>query len=634
MDDALSYLEKQFGQGNVWGLLDCLPIGISVALDVSGENIFRNSACSTFLRLNPYDTASGGRPAGLTARILHDGRELVPKNWPLRRSAWFGETVKGVELDFVWVDGVIRRGRWSSSPLYGEQGKIVGALATCEDITERKESGGNSRRLEQLEDLMQARIHELFAVDAARKKLEKRLEFLAHSGPAVLTVSLPVKRLTATFVSDNVRALTGYDPADFTRLRNLFMKLVHPKDKALIDSKREELLTAGQTGMEFRFLCKDARYRWFQMRAVLARERGGKAGEVISCWWQVDDRKRAEDRAEKAAQQTHEILDRITDGFYAVDNDWRFTYINPAAERLGFKAKDELLGKCLWDVTGKSQPFYDEYHRAKTENTAVHFTVHGPYVDKTVEVHAYPSKDGLSAFIRDVTAEETMKQKMARLDQLNLVGQMAAGISHEVRNPMTTVRGFLQRFVRKKEYSDSHEVFSLMIDELDRANGIIAEFLSIAKEEKPNRQKSNLNSIINQLDPLISSDALETGKNIRYQLETLPSLWLDNKEIRQLILNLVRNALEVTPAGKSVVIRTYLGDDNEVVLSVEDEGPGIDETVIGKIGSPFVTTKEHGTGLGLTICYGIAARHNAAVSFKTSSAGTTFFVRFRPETSL
>lgn len=633
MNDALSHLKKQLSQGNVWEVFNYLPIGISIALDVSCENVFHNSTCSTFLRLNPFATVQRGGQTGRAAKILHNGRELAPKELPLQRSVWFGDTVKGVELEFIWDDGVTRSGIWSSHPLYDAKGIIIGGLATCEDISESRENGEQARlRQTRLEDLMQERIGDWFRADAAREQLERRLNFLTHSGPAAITVSLPVNRLTPTFISDNILVLTGHDPEDFTKVPNLFMKLVHPRDKALVDAKKEELLKAGQIEMEFRFLCKDAKYRWFRMKAVLPNGRGGKAGEIMSCWWNIDDLKKAQTKAEKATRQTGEILDRITDGFFAVDNDWRFIYINAAAQGLGFKAGKELLGRNLWDVTARAQPFYDEYRRAKKENVPVHFRGDGSLTEKRVEVHAYPSKDGLSVFFRDVTAEEMMKQ-MARLDQLNLVGQMAAGISHEVRNPMTTVRGFLQRFIRKKEYSENHEVFKLMIDELDRANGIIAEFLSIARQEEPNRQQANLNLIINQFGLLLGSDALEAGKNIRYQLDDVPALWLDKKEMRQLILNLVRNAMEVTPAGKSVVVQTYL-DDKDVVLSVADEGPGIDEAVIDKLGTPFVTTKEDGTGLGLAICYGIAARHNATISFKTSSGGTTFFVRFSPEGAL
>lgn len=239
-------------------------------------------------------------------------------------------------------------------------------------------------------------------------------------------------------------------------------------------------------------------------------------------------------------------------------------------------------------------------------------------------------EDAIIQINRDITEEKRIKQQMQRLDQLNLVGQMAAGISHEIRNPMTTVRGYLQRVLMKKDFIQYHEVFQLMIDELDRANSIITEFLSMAREKRTERAFFSLNSIIKQLQPLIEADALGSGKTIVFALTNAPVLQLDGKEIRQLILNLSRNALEATPQGKTVTIGTYyLEEEKQTVLYIRDEGSGIDKSIIDKIGTPFVTTKPNGTGLGLAICYSIAARHQAFMEFETGGKGTTFSIRFQ-----
>ncbi|MHB1126144.1 MAG: ATP-binding protein [Bacillota bacterium] len=102
---------------------------------------------------------------------------------------------------------------------------------------------------------------------------------------------------------------------------------------------------------------------------------------------------------------------------------------------------------------------------------------------------------------------------------------------------------------------------------------------------------------------------------------------MDDKEIRQLIINLARNGLEAMPPGGVLTIRTYL-EGKEVVLAVEDRGKGISSEVMNKIGTPFFTTKDNGTGLGLAICYSIASRHNATLKIETSPEGSAFFVRF------
>jgi len=168
-----------------------------------------------------------------------------------------------------------------------------------------------------------------------------------------------------------------------------------------------------------------------------------------------------------------------------------------------------------------------------------------------------------------------------------------------------------------------------MIGELDRANAIITEFLSLARNKAADLKERDLNSIIESLFPLIQADALIAEKNIEKDLVELPVLLLDEKEIRQLILNLVRNGLEAMAAGGKLTIRTALIGE-EAVLAIQDEGAGIEGEVLDKIGAPFFTTKDTGTGLGLAVCYSIANRHKAEINVETSPAGTTFYVRFKP----
>jgi signal transduction histidine kinase len=167
-----------------------------------------------------------------------------------------------------------------------------------------------------------------------------------------------------------------------------------------------------------------------------------------------------------------------------------------------------------------------------------------------------------------------------------------------------------------------------MIQELDRANAIITEYLSLARSKVVELTFQNLNSVVETVFPLIQTYALLTDKCVHLEAEEVPPLGLNEKEIRQLLLNLVRNGLEAMPPGGNLTIRTFK-DGEDVVLSVRDEGTGIEPAVLEKLGTPFVTTKDHGTGLGLAVCYSIAARHNAVIEVRTGPAGTTFFIRFR-----
>jgi len=221
--------------------------------------------------------------------------------------------------------------------------------------------------------------------------------------------------------------------------------------------------------------------------------------------------------------------------------------------------------------------------------------------------------------------KQKMDSALSRLDRLNLIGEIAASIGHEVRNPMTTVRGYLQLYQGK--YKQHDKQFDLMIAEIDRANAIITEFLSLAKNKRVDLKIGNLNTTIANLFPLLQADAFRTGHYLNLEMNDVPDILFDDNEIRQLLLNLFRNALDAAPERCTITIATKL-DDNYVQLLVRDTGPGLPEFVLKNIGKPFITTKDSGTGLGLPVCYSIAKRHNAEIDVETGSNGTTFFVKF------
>jgi len=238
-------------------------------------------------------------------------------------------------------------------------------------------------------------------------------------------------------------------------------------------------------------------------------------------------------------------------------------------------------------------------------------------------------KSYLLTVVIDVTDKRKLEQEVIRLEKLNLIGQMSVGISHEVRNPMTTVRGCVQLLMKKPEFIHQREYFELMINELDRANLILTDFLSIMKCDPWNTQNvlKNFTEVVESIKPLLEANALKKRHNLLYFMLDTPKVMINEKEICQLIFNLVLNGFDAMEAGGTLSIKTFQ-KDKYVVLVVQDQGTGIDNVILRKIGTPFLTTKENGTGLGLAVCYGIAHRHNAKIKVETGSKGTIFSVHF------
>ncbi len=337
-------------------------------------------------------------------------------------------------------------------------------------------------------------------------------------------------------------------------------------------------------------------------------------------------------------------LASIGDAVITTDTSSVVTFMNPVAEEITGYSQEEAIGKPISYVFRifneiTLAPAEIPVDRVIKEGFIIGLANHTGLVTKRGETRsiadsAAPIRSdggdiiGVVMVFRDITDAKQMEEQMARLDKLNVVGQMAAGIAHEIRNPMTTVHGFLQLLKINSDFSKYGEYFDLMINELDRANSIISGFLSLAKERAIEVGEENLNQIIQSIAPLIQAEAIIDNKLVQLELAEIPDLKLSQNDIRQLILNLVRNALEASGPNKKIVLRTFL-EDGHVVLAVEDEGEGIEPRILEKLGTPFLSTKDNGTGLGLVICYTVAEKHGASIKVDTGSEGTTFSVWFK-----
>lgn len=295
---------------------------------------------------------------------------------------------------------------------------------------------------------------------------------------------------------------------------------------------------------------------------------------------------------------------------YYIDNKLVFTLIHPA------------------DLT-----LFENFIQTIPRSTKSPLTLRLLRKDKTtlwVEQKCTPIYDdtgnltAIHGIIRDITTRKSLEKI-----QINVVGSMAATVAHEIRNPLTTIRGYLQIMDKRETCPTNHDIFRLMIEEIDKANDSIHKYLSLSIEKRANLSITSLNIIIEKLYPLIQADANLSKISVTLNLTNIPELLLDETEIRQLLLNLARNGIEAMPSGGMLAIHTF-EENNQVILSVTDQGTGIPSEILNCLGTPFITTKDGGIGLGLPICYQIARRHNAKIKISTHHKGSTVSVHFSP----
>ncbi|KAB2952370.1 PAS domain S-box protein [Heliorestis acidaminivorans] len=332
---------------------------------------------------------------------------------------------------------------------------------------------------------------------------------------------------------------------------------------------------------------------------------------------------------EKLAESDYFTM--LTSDFLLVyDFDWNIVTVNSAVEEiLGYKP-EEVIGKsCVYFLHPEDREYVKKIIESNVEKKVYNISRilcrNGSY--KWFEWNTIPleKENRIFAVGRDITEKKQIMEQLLKSERLNLISQLGAGIGHEIRNPLQSVRGYLQ-FLKRKYYSDI-DCFDLMISELDRANHIITEFLSLSKNKSDNPKLLNINSVIKDIFPLIQSKAFLEEKDVHMELKSSQKIVGDEEELKQLILNLAQNGIEAMDSRKKLTLKTFT-EGSKVVLAVIDEGKGIDPEIKSKLGTPFVTSIANRTGLGLAISYNIAERHKAKIEVETSSRGTSFLIKF------
>ena len=313
--------------------------------------------------------------------------------------------------------------------------------------------------------------------------------------------------------------------------------------------------------------------------------------------------------------------------------DLEYLEVNHAYEKSVGTLASELIGKrrteVFPDINEDIFTWVKWLITVAISEEPVSFTEIFKHQERSYLISAYsPAKDHVAVISEDITKYVTLQKEVARMDKLNLIGNMAAGLAHEVRNPMTVVKGYLQHF--KKKFPDSlQDQLDVVLGELARIEMIITDFLAIAKTTPTEPKEQDLNEIINSIAPLILTDALKRGMNLEFKLSReIPKLILSDKEIKQLLLNLAMNGLNAMQEHGILKIETIY-QDGAVILYIDDSGSGIAKELQKKIFDPFFTTRDQGTGLGLSVCASIVASHNGTIEVHSEEGnGTRFIITF------
>jgi two-component system cell cycle sensor histidine kinase/response regulator CckA len=339
----------------------------------------------------------------------------------------------------------------------------------------------------------------------------------------------------------------------------------------------------------------------------------------------------------ESARTMANILENTTDGFFAVDSDWKFTHLNCEAEKLLGRTREELLGSELWEkfpaLTGSV--FETNYRNVAAEKVAVEFEASDSTGTIWHEVHACPSNGGVSVFFRDIGERKRTESERLTTSKLESLGTLAGGIAHDLNNILTVISGNIG-LAQIEAPADSGILgfLSKAGQAAQHAAHLSSQLLTFSKGGSPLKKVVSIGELLEH-----SAEFSLYGSNLRADFDIAVDLWkaeVDASQIEQVVNALMLNAREAMPHGGTVRVRarnvaledkagSILGSGHYIKIAITDRGPGIPDEVRGKIFDPYFTTKAAGTGLGLSISYSIVKKHGGLLNLEGSSPeGTTF----------
>jgi signal transduction histidine kinase len=234
--------------------------------------------------------------------------------------------------------------------------------------------------------------------------------------------------------------------------------------------------------------------------------------------------------------------------------------------------------------------------------------------------------------IRDLTEQRKLEEQMQREQRLTAMGELASGVAHEIRNPLNTIGTIIQQldkdFEPKNEHEEYHELAGLVRDEVNRINETIQEFLRFARPEPIQPETFLIQPFIEMIEKQYLYLLQERNINLRVNLDWNKEVLWDKRQIRQVFLNIIQNAIDVLGKDGNIWLTLELTDSDEVEIKFTDDGPGMSEDIRSNIFNLYFTTKAQGTGIGLSIVQRIIYEHGGVITVESEPRkGTTFLIR-------
>lgn len=353
----------------------------------------------------------------------------------------------------------------------------------------------------------------------------------------------------------------------------------------------------------------------------------------------ISSKKRTDEELTFKTSQLEMLIENNVDAIVIYNHEGRIQRVNNTFEDTFGWSKKEILGVKLQNVPYIPDEYLDEanqlYEQVKSGKTIIGLETirknkNGDLLNVSVTVSPILDNNGAmngwSITFRDITEWKKAQQHLQNSEKLAVAGQLAAGIAHEIRNPMTAIKGFIQ-LMQSDVNSNYYEIIS---SEVQRIELILSELLILAKPQAIKYEKKDIRVLLSQVMTLLDSQAIMN--NIQFATEFSPGIthiFCDENQLKQVFINFIKNSIESMPNGGRIIIEVKSEHESEMLIRLTDQGCGISKEVLSKLGEPFYTTKEKGTGLGFMISKKIIENHSGKISVHSEiNKGTVIEISF------
>ena len=485
-----------------------------------------------------------------------------------------------------------------------EDDQIVGVSAVGKDITELKRKKEEIRKVEEMQRVLTDNILDVIVSTNLQGEI--------------------------VYVSPSCEYILGYDPNDV--LKQNILAFVHPDDVENAFHNRKKVLDGQENGRDsYRVRKNSGEYMWVESlcKPIIAHDTLHVL-EIVSVIRDITERKKVEEEA-KRREETYRDLVEYSPDAVIIAKDAEILFINETGAKLfGASDKKDILNRTMADI------IHPDYHdiakerqQIETSGNVTEFIEYkllrldgSQFVAEVKGIPTiYQNNRARHIIIRDITERKKTHELLLNSEKLNVAGQLAAGIAHEVRNPLTAIKGFLQ--LMESEDDRNRPYFEIIQSEMDRIELILSELLVMAKPHELKFEAVDLINLLENVKTLIDTQAIINGIQIEthYNYHNF-TINCDRNQLKQVFINILKNAIEAMPEGGLITIEVKQYGFNMVKVYFQDTGKGMSQEILKRVGEPFFTTKEDGTGLGVMISKQIIENHGGTINIWSDEQGT------------